>query len=240
MKNPRTIVEAIGYWLNFEYACKRTELFNERYMSYPIGQFLMARYGHQVRTEYIHPVLTREKTGQGAKPKIDFVVLKQKDSNTDDELIELAIETKWCSKSNTLVRDIIRDLIRLSLLIHEYDCSAYFILAGKKKDIISLFNDEKFAKSQNIVSSKPILESQPNLIASTLRLGNPSTFRKKILNDALIPFQNLEIPFSIRTTKFGEYPKNIKTSQYAVYGWRLDRRVVEMFRPVNEPKYVFT
>ena len=132
MRNPRNIVEAVSYWLNFESQCKRTELFNERYLSYPIGQFLMARYGHLVRTEYEHPILSPLKYGKGAKPKIDYVVLKKKEKSGDRELIDLAIETKWCSNSNTLVRDIIRDLVRLNLLIYKYDCSAYFILAGKR------------------------------------------------------------------------------------------------------------
>lgn len=231
MGNPRTIVEAIGYWLNFENACKRSELFNERYIAYPIGQFLMARYGHLVRSEYIHPILAKNKEGKGAKPKIDFVVLKQKEKSSDDEAIELAIETKWCSKSNTLVRDIIRDLVRLSLLIHHYDCSAYFILAGRKKDVDALFKHEKFTKLKGVASSKPILESDPKLIASTLRLINPPRFRIKLLNDALNPFQSMVIPCSIPTTKFGEYPKNIKNSQYAVFGWRLDKRNVNTFLP---------
>ncbi|MHC1732804.1 MAG: hypothetical protein AB9888_12365 [Bacteroidales bacterium] len=239
MKNPKTIVEAIGYWLNFEYACKRSELFNERYMSYPIGQFLMARFGHLVRTEYIHPILSEIKSGKGAKPKVDFVVLRQKIKISDEEVIELAIETKWCSKSNTLVRDIVRDLVRLSLLIDKYNCSAYFILAGKKKAIDSLFADEKFAELKNVASSKPILAYGSNSIASSLKLGNPPKFRLKLLNEALIPFKDIDIPFSVPTTKFGEYPKNIRTSQYAVFGWRLDKRNVTTFKPINQPKYKF-
>ena len=79
-------------------------------------------------------------------------------------------------------------------------------------------------------NSRPILAYERNMIASSIRLGDPPKYRQKLLSDALSVFKGLEIPYSIPTTKFGEYPKDIRLSQYSVYGWRLNKRDVNMIK----------
>lgn len=100
MRPVRKLVEAINSWLDFEVMCKREGLFSECYMAYPIGQFLSAYYKHNLTAEYLHPILAPLKAGRGDKPRIDFAVID------DNEQLVLAIETKWLSSSQTLVRDI--------------------------------------------------------------------------------------------------------------------------------------
>jgi hypothetical protein len=210
MKNPRTILEALGYWLNFELSCKREELFSERHMSYPIGQFLIARYGHAVRTEFEHPILSTKSSGN--KPKIDFVVV-------EDSEIELAIETKWVSKSNTLDVDICRDLIRLSLLVDEYNCSAFLIIAGKKEKIISLF---KKTNLSFFPTNKDDLTGRLELLKS---FKNGDKFTKRILKK----FHSFEIPNSIAIKKISNFELGLRGSQFPVYGWRVMKTKVKKF-----------
>src|SRR5262245_44980490 len=101
--------------------CKREDLFSESYISYPIGQFLTAHYASSLKAEYPHPRLAPFKTGRGDKPRVDFVVADEQNN------IEIAIETKWLSSSTTLVRDVIRDVIRLELLIQNATTKSYLI-----------------------------------------------------------------------------------------------------------------
>ena len=128
----RKLLEATAAWLHFEKMCYREPLFGERYMSYPIGQFLNARFGNKVRSEHVHPALARVIEGSGGKPKIDFAVVD------DNEQMKIAIETKWVSGSSTLARDIVRDIIRLELLAHE-GAKALLVLAGCNRDMNYLF-----------------------------------------------------------------------------------------------------
>jgi len=53
----KNILEAISHWLNYEKICRKQNLFNEKYLSYPIGQFLQSRFTKGLRTEYRHPFL---------------------------------------------------------------------------------------------------------------------------------------------------------------------------------------
>lgn len=94
MKNLRELAIALNDWLVFEQMCKRESLFSESYLVTPIGQFLPTRYGGTLVTEMAHPVLAYFKTGAGSKPCSDFAVLRW------DGTVQLAIETKWVSKSS--------------------------------------------------------------------------------------------------------------------------------------------
>lgn len=125
MKRFRKLVEAVSSWLHFEAMCRREALFCESYIAATIGQFLSARYGYSLHIEYPHPVLASLKLGRGDVPRIDFAVVN------DSNQIEVAIETKWISTSSSLIRDIVRDLVRLELLYHNQGTQAYLLVAGK-------------------------------------------------------------------------------------------------------------
>ena len=77
MKNPRNIVECMGYWLNYEHLCKRNSLFSEGNLNTPVGNFLIARHGHLVKPEFPHPILTPVKS-PGRNPSIDYVIVNDK------------------------------------------------------------------------------------------------------------------------------------------------------------------
>ena len=223
MKNPRNIVECVGYWLNYEHLCKRRELFSERYLSVPIGQFLISRHGHLVKSEYPHPFLNDSIGKKGRKASIDYVVVNKERSD-----IELAIETKWISSSTTLVKDIIRDLIRLELVARNCDASAYFILAGEKKSADRLFRSMAFIGDKN--KPDPILPIQGRE-QKTLRLANCQKHKGKIITAAVELFKNVDIGKSIHVTRFGEYPRDVKYNQFVVYGWRINKRLNSTYKP---------
>lgn len=217
LKNPRTILETLGYWLNFELSCRRQELFTERHMSYPIGQFLIARYGHSVRTEFEHPILSPHLKGPGNRPKIDFVVLGE---NQNHE-IELAIETKWVSKSNTLAKDICQDLIRLAILLEKNNCSAYLIVAGKKSLMETLFKNSSisFLPTDN--------NSSPGKFDLLKLYNSNDKFMKSVLEKK---FNNVNLPNSIVVKQISGFSHNLRESQYPIYGWRIMKRNVKTFK----------
>jgi len=101
------LLEAISHWLNFEKMCNKKGLFNEKYLSYPIGQFLRSRHSTGLRPEYTHPFLNYK--GVGAKPKIDFVIKEKINDNWD---ITTAIEVKWLSESQYYPRSPVGYLYR--------------------------------------------------------------------------------------------------------------------------------
>ena len=217
MRRPNKLATALNSWLTFEQMCKRESLFNESYLAYPIGQFLSSRYGAALVSEYPHPILTPLKEGRGDKPRIDFAVLG-KDGN-----IELVIETKWLSSSRSLIRDIIRDLVRLELVVHAQGAEAWLILAGKGSYFDLISGNSKFKGHPSHIGSDPILPHGCSK-SGRLRLNPPAKFRREILEDALRPFVGIELTDCIHITRFGPYPPDATPSGYVTYLWRVDKR----------------
>jgi hypothetical protein len=62
MKHVTILAQAVGAWLQYEFACSRANLFNERYLSVAIADALYAMHKDEVRSEYLHPVLAPHKT----------------------------------------------------------------------------------------------------------------------------------------------------------------------------------
>lgn len=215
-------MECIGYWLNYEHLCKRRELFSESYLTIPIGQFLISRHGGLVKKEYPHPFLNDSIGKKGKKASIDYVVVN------NDKSIELAIETKWISGSPTLVKDIVRDLIRLSMIARNCDASAYFILAGEKKLADRLFGSIAFNGDKN--NPAPILPIEGRK-QKTLKLANCQKHEEKIIASAVEIFKNVDIGKSIHVKIFGAYPRKVKDNQFVVYGWRISKRSNDIYKP---------
>jgi hypothetical protein len=185
-------------------------------MSYPIGQFLIARYGHSVRTEFEHPILSPQLKGPGKRPKIDFVVL----SENQNQEIELAIETKWVSKSNTLAKDICQDLIRLAILLDKNNCSAYLIVAGKKSQMDSLFKNPS-------ISFCPINQLKQGKFDLLKLYKNKDKFLRSVLEKK---FENVDLPNSIVVKKITDFELDLRDSQFPIYGWRIMKRDVKTFK----------
>ena len=231
MNRPNKFAKAITAWLTFEQLCRRETLFCEAYMSYPIGQFLTTRYGSKLRGEFVHPILAELKKGPGDKPRIDFVVLE------DNDICSLVLETKWISSSNNLPRDIIRDLIRIELMVHGYNSEGWFILSGKAKSFNTLISDKRILGKDGDPKSKPILPFF-DTNSGSIRLNPPAKFRYELLKESLQPFIGIEISNSIRVTKFGPFPNEYKLNEYLTFLWRIENdKDKSRFKPENVYKY---
>src|SRR5262245_48191599 len=93
MDTERLLALGVGGWLQYEFACHRSGLFNERYLSVPISQVLNSVFGLPVRSEYVHPVLARERNGPGRRPEVDFAVVDA------ESQLRCVVESKWCGPS---------------------------------------------------------------------------------------------------------------------------------------------
>ena len=72
-----------------------------------------------------HPVLAPAHAGRGRKPSIDFAVAGP------GNVLDLAVEMKWVSASPTLLRDVIRDVVRLDMLVHAHARDAILMIAAR-------------------------------------------------------------------------------------------------------------
>ena len=207
------IAEGLAAWLAFELRCGRVRLFSESSLAHPLGQLLQYRYGGRVRAEAEHSALATHHTGAGRKPSVDFVV------DGDGGLYDLAVECKWASRSPTLLRDIIRDVVRLDLLMGSHCRNALLVLAGEKRTIDKLFSHAQFQPHPHL-SSKTILPIGSHTKAS-IRFVPVPEFRRALYARALEPFRGLEISRSIRLERSGPFPRDANSKSYQVYVWRV-------------------
>lgn len=125
----RKLCEGVSGWLLFEFNCLRGPIFNEKYISYPIGQILNSITEYKTKAELNHPCSNK---GRGRPLQIDFVLASQ----DSPSIWKYAFESKWVGNSNITINAMIWDLIRLqNLFSYHSDIRCYFILAGFEKKI---------------------------------------------------------------------------------------------------------
>ena len=160
--DPQRLVEAVAAWLQYEQLCKRVGLFGESYLTYPVGQFLQAREPNGLRSEYPHPILTPLQGTRGDKKRVDYVVLR------NDGTVDLAVETKWRNKSNSLLESIVQDLVRLELLASTHGATSVLIFGGLLNRIEDLFTTKAFLAHPDHLNSKPLLPIEEKRVSSVL------------------------------------------------------------------------
>jgi len=210
----RKLSEGVASWLHFEAQCGRAHLFNEKYLSNPIGQVLTSQYGPKVYAEVDHPVLTAHTMGRGKRPKIDFAVLDPYPN------ISIAVESKWIGKSKVKVEDILWDLIRLELISAIQGATTYFILGGKHKKLNTLFNSDAFLAPHDNRSPRPILNIG-EYRSTSLRLDNPPISRINTIRKLVRKYPHVEMPVRIHSGQPSVYPRTCFQSTYQVYVWKI-------------------
>lgn len=216
MKSSLILAQAAGAWLQYEFACGRSELFNERYMSVPVSQAINAIYHQTVISEYVHPTLASTKEGKpGRRPEIDFVAIEEW------PYVISAVETKWVGKNGISLSDILWDLMRLELIAHNEKADALFILAGKKKYLEKLFGGKNFTwdltrgtKILNILKIKPGRGARVNI-------SYPPSGRIDIVRQLVSPYKDVSFPNSLSTHSPAVYPTECQNYQYQVYVWQI-------------------
>jgi hypothetical protein len=223
------IAEGLAAWLTFEQRCGRANLFSESSLAHPLGQLLQYRYPGRVSSEVEHPVLAPRHTRAGQKPRIDFAV---KDL-TGEYDFDLVVETKWASKSPNLLRDILRDLVRLDLIQREHSRDALFILAGEMKAIRRLFQAGAFQALPNQPNSRTLLPLNMQKPGS-LRFMSVAKSRESLFARALEPFAGMELSKSVYLRFSGPFPRDANSTSYGIYLWRLTYPGGERFIPEQE------
>lgn len=129
----RKVSEGVSGWLLFEFNCFRGYLFNEKYLSYPVGQILNSITEYKTLTEMNHPC---SNNGKGRPLQVDFVHIDK------TAKWKYAFESKWIGNTMISLGSMIWDLIRLQNLDnHHSEIRSYFILSGFDKKINLLLKD---------------------------------------------------------------------------------------------------
>lgn len=230
----KKLARGISGWLLFEHSCYRGPVFSEKYLSYPIAQILNTEFGIKIRSEIIHPILNKFKTGRGRKPEIDFGVIE------NDGSISVAIESKWVCEdvTNVTVEKILWDLLRLAMLGNNTNTLCYFILAGRRGHLARLFNHDKFngppdRKGRN----RPILKVR-NSDYMDFRIDSPTENRLALLKKVLKYCQDVDLPRRLGTGKTFCWPTDPANSEYQVFVWEImPNPLFKTFKPSNHKQY---
>jgi hypothetical protein len=207
------IAEGLAAWLRFEKRCGREQMFSESYLAHPLAQLFRHRYVGRIVTEFEHPVLSNLKTGPGNKPRIDFGI------GGVGNVLDVAVETKWLSHSPTLLPDIVRDLVRLDLLVPNHAQSGLLMVAGRTKDFNRILESETFLGPPHIRGAKPLLPIDNSV--RSLNLRNPPAYRRAFIGKVLSAFKATSVSERIPIVCAGPFPLDARMSDYQVYVWAL-------------------
>lgn len=213
----RKIAQATGAWLQYEFACGRSHLFNERQLSTPIASVLNHLFPHQVHAEFLHPLLAAAKSGRpGRRPQVDFAV-----TQTYPKII-CAVESKWVGKSGLSAEDILWDLLRLELIAHHEGASAYFILAGRRKHLDHFFKSRVFLGQRSSDGKYRRLLKLDRRRNARIRVDSPPKDRERVFGKLFAEYPGISFPARITTSGPYSYPEGCPSLfQYQAYAWRV-------------------
>lgn len=231
MKLARILCEGVGSWLHFEYSCDRSGLFNEKYLSFPIGQILSSRFPNRVLSEFDHPILAPIMSGPGRRPQVDFVYCEPYPT------IRMAVETKWIGKTKVTVEDVLWDLIRLEMIAAEHNAECIFILGGQRGKLESFFRTQKFLGAPSAFGNKPILNHK-NVVQNIFPLVPSIPQRIPMLRKFFRTVPDIDYPQRLLTVRTDPFPSNPTLNSYQICAWRvLPMPNREVFRPSNSRRY---
>jgi hypothetical protein len=210
------IAQATGAWLQYEFACGRSNLFNERYITTPVAAVLKHLYPHQVHSEFLHPILAPAKSGlPGRRPEVDFVVIEKYPK------VICAVETKWVGKNGLSAEDILWDLMRLELIAHYEKAASYFVLAGRRKHLLQFFQSRAFLGIPTSDGRYKRLLKLDGRRNARIRLDNPPRDRAPIIGRLLQPYPSISFPSRLTTSTPYFYPEHCPSYQYQAFAWRV-------------------
>jgi hypothetical protein len=231
VKTIRVLAQAVGAWLQYEFACNRSNLFNERYLSVPIANALSAVFGHEVRSEFLHPVLAPAMNGPGRRPEVDFAVVKHYPD------LMCVVESKWVGSTGLTAADILWDLLRLELIAHNSKVPAYFVLAGRRKNLERFFNSKAFLGEQTLKRKDFRLLTLDNSWSPTIRVANPKEDRRPIFKKLFEGYPEISFPSRIATSAAQKYPLDCPMFQYQAYAWQIFASSSRRFLPKSNRFY---
>lgn len=209
----RKLCVGLGSWLSYEFQCHRSSLFSERYLAPAIGQLLGAYFGTTVHSEFEHPILSSLAHGPGRRPTLDFAVLDPYPSPI------VVVESKWAGSASCTADAIVWDLLRLEMVAAKFGARAYFVLAGKRKDLQRLFASAAFqCTEKSNGKSRPVLNTHSNS-RRALRLDAPSPARARVFRRALQGCEGIHIPVKFHVERTAPFPLTCANFEYQAYAW---------------------
>jgi hypothetical protein len=198
-------------------------LFNERYMSVPIANVLYVAYKQDVHSEFLHPILAPEMKGRGRRPEVDFAVVE------DYPKLSCVLESKWLGPNGLSAEELLWDLLRLELIAHHTRADAFFLLAGKRRNIERFFKSKAFLGKEKNGKYRRLLKLDARRNAR-IRVDNPPKDRIEVFRKLFRPYQNVSFSSRITTSICHFYPKDCPTFQYQAYVWKV-------IKPSNTPRF---
>ncbi|MBN2165603.1 MAG: hypothetical protein JW717_04950 [Marinilabiliaceae bacterium] len=194
----RKLSEGVSGWLLFEFNCYRGLLFNEKYLSYPIGQILNSITDYKTKAEINHPC---SNNNQGRPLQVDFVLTDEM-SNW-----KYAFESKWVGDSMVSLGSILWDLIRLQNLDKYHpDIKSYFVLSGFDKKISTILQNFDICYPINIKKKNDFVTINPTyLIFNLFKLDDSS---KIYINERIKKYPKFNLYSKIRCRPAHRFPKN--------------------------------
>jgi hypothetical protein len=210
----RLLADGVGAWLQYEQACGHIGLFSERYLAHPIGNILSGQTGNRVHAEYEHPVLAPLTPGAGRRPAIDFAVCEPYPT------VRIAVESKWVGTTAPSFEDILWDLIRLELLVHESNAVGLFVLGGRRRELHKFFRQTSLYDASTDHKRKPLLRHDAGG-NHTITIGPTDRARTPCLESIFDRYTSLAFPTKIRTARVAPFPLLQNTDGFQTYVWRI-------------------
>jgi hypothetical protein len=232
MDPTRNLAQAAGAWLQYEFACGRSTLFNERYLSVPIANALYFLYKDEVRSEYLHPVLAPAARGPGRRPEVDFALVNNYPN------VSCVLESKWVGRNGLTAEDVLWDLLRLELIAHHAQAPAFFLMGGRRSHIENFFKSKAFLGEPTRQGKYSRLLKLDNRRNPRIRVDNPAGGRRPVFEKLLRPYQEISFSSRITTSICQSYPRDCPMFQYQVYVWQvLAPAGTSRFLPKNHSYY---
>ncbi|WP_256838938.1 hypothetical protein [Ornithinimicrobium faecis] len=160
--------------LEYDFACQRGHGFGEAYVHGALIDLLASNLdssAYSIESGYAVAELQPDKPDDaksGRKREVDFAVISRADS-TDNSKVQLCLEVKWAGSSHATPINVLRDLVRLQLVVDANPRAvALFVLAGPKRDVPKLLGHPLFTacdarrRSHRILSYPPTGTTQNN------------------------------------------------------------------------------
>jgi len=231
MKQERVLAQAVGAWLQYEFACNRTNLFNERYLSTPISGALTALHQDNVHSEYLHPILAPYKTGPGRRPEVDFATIRSPHNLTS------VVESKWVGAKGLPAGHVLWDLLRLELIAHHTGVPAYFVLAGRRRHLEKWFLSRAFRGALTSRGKYRYLLKLDRRSIGSIRVDTPNRDRQPIFKKLFADYPDVSFSSRITTSIPQKYPEECPMYQYQAYAWQVISPVAPRFVPRSNASY---
>lgn len=196
--------------LEYDFACQRGHGFGEAYLHGALIDLLASNLDsidYSIECGYAIPELQHKKShgsASGRKREVDFAVIQR-----DNPKMKLCLEVKWAGSSHATAFNVLRDLVRLTLVVDANpQTAALFVLAGPKRDVPKLLGHQLFAACQARGRQHSILSYPPSVTA-------PTSYRLSITGPCMARHLSQSTSISLHQA-FPRLPASIRTHTYRV------------------------